>query len=41
MRSEIWIDEKPDSYSYVGDGHKRLTRAEVLQRATFIPKEKS
>lgn len=27
---EIWIDHKPDSFAFVGDGHKQLTRAECL-----------
>ena len=32
MRSEIWIDEKPDSFSYVDQGHIKLTRAECVAR---------
>ncbi|MEM7317788.1 MAG: GFA family protein [Pseudomonadota bacterium] len=31
MRSEIYIDEKPDSYAYAGEGHKRLSRADVIE----------
>jgi len=31
LSHEIYIDHKPDSFSFVGDGHKKLTRAEYLQ----------
>jgi hypothetical protein len=30
LSHEIFIDHKPDSFAYVGKGHKQLTRADVL-----------
>ncbi len=30
IENEIYTDMKPDSYAYVGEGHKRLTRAECI-----------
>lgn len=30
LTHEIFTDCKPDSFSYAGNGHKRLTRAEVM-----------
>ena len=30
LTHEIFFDHKPDSFAYAGDGHKRLTRADVL-----------
>ena len=36
MRSEIFIDDKPDGYEFVGQ-HERLTRAEVM--AKYAPKQ--
>lgn len=32
MRSEIWIDEKPDSFAYVDNGHAKLTRSECVAK---------
>lgn len=34
LRSEIFVDDKPDSYDFAG-AHKRLTRAEVM--AQYAP----
>ena len=31
LDNEIYIDMKPDSYAYAGEGHKRLTRAECIE----------
>ncbi|MEP1354032.1 MAG: GFA family protein [Tateyamaria sp.] len=31
LTHEIFVDHKPDSFAYAGDGHKRLTRADVLE----------
>ena len=30
LTHEIFVDAKPDSFAYVGETHKRLTRAEVV-----------
>ena len=30
IENEIYTDMKPDSYTYVGEGHKCLTRAECI-----------
>ncbi|MEL6450217.1 MAG: GFA family protein [Pseudomonadota bacterium] len=30
LTHEIFIDHKPDSFAYAGDGHKQLTRADVV-----------
>lgn len=30
LTHEIYIDQQPDSFTYSGSGHKRLTRADVL-----------
>ncbi|MEO0765980.1 MAG: GFA family protein [Pseudomonadota bacterium] len=30
LTHEIFVDHKPDSFAFAGDGHKRLTRADVL-----------
>ena len=30
LTHEIFVDHKPDSFAYAADGHKQLTRADVL-----------
>lgn len=32
LENEIYIDCKPDSYAYVGEGHVRLTRHECIAK---------
>jgi len=32
LDNEIYIDMKPDSYAYCGEGHKRLTRQECIEQ---------
>ncbi len=32
LDNEIYVDLKPDSYSYTGEGHKRLTRQECIEK---------
>jgi hypothetical protein len=36
MSHEIWIDHKPDSYGFAGDGHKRLTRQECVAKFSLL-----
>ena len=36
LRSEIYVDEAPDSYGFRGEGHPRLTRAEVIARLPIL-----
>ena len=32
LSHEIYIDHKPDSFGFVGEGHKKLTRAECVEK---------
>ena len=32
MTNEIYIDHKPDSFAYAGDGRRLLTRQECVER---------
>lgn len=32
LSKEIYIDHKPTSYAYLGDGHRQLTRAECVAK---------
>lgn len=32
LKSEIYIDHKPDSFAYSGDGHARLTRQQCVEK---------
>ena len=37
LTHEIWIEEKPDCFSYAGRAdRRRLTRADVIQEAPFV-----
>lgn len=36
MTSEIFIDHKPDSYTYAGEGRKTLTRQECVEKFTVL-----
>lgn len=36
LRNEIFIDQKPDSFSYAGEGRKTMTRAEVIEKAPQV-----
>lgn len=36
LTHEIYIDHKPDSFAYAGENHKRLTRAECVEKAPFL-----
>ena len=32
LDNEIYVDLKPDSYGYTGEGHKRLTRQDCIEK---------
>lgn len=37
LTSEIWIEDKPDSFAYAGaEARKQFTRAEVIAEAPFV-----
>ncbi len=36
MKSEIYIDHKPDSFAYAGEGRKLLTRAECVEKFSLL-----
>jgi hypothetical protein len=36
MTNEIYIDKKPDSYAFAGEGRNVLTRAEVVARFPLL-----
>ncbi|MFD1340839.1 GFA family protein [Litorisediminicola beolgyonensis] len=36
IKSEIFIDHKPDSYAFAGEGRTVLTRAEVIEKAPQV-----
>ena len=35
LKHEIYVDYKPDSFSYAGQDHKHLTRAEVIALQSY------
>lgn len=39
MASEIYIDHKPDSYAYAGEGRKLMTRADCVARFAALAGE--
>lgn len=39
MSSEIYIDHKPDSFAYTGEGRKVLTRAECVEKFELLDSE--
>lgn len=39
LSNEIYIDHKPDSYAFVGEGHLKLTRAECVAKFTRLDEE--
>lgn len=36
LSHEIYVDHKPDSFAYSGDGHKQLTGAEVIALQSYM-----
>lgn len=36
MTNEIYIDHKPDSFAYAGEGRKRLTRQECIEKFSLL-----
>lgn len=36
MTNEIYIDHKPDSFAYAGEGRKRLTRQECVEKFSLL-----
>lgn len=36
MTNEIYIDHKPDSYAYAGDGRKTMTRQECVEKFSLL-----
>lgn len=39
LSNEIYIDHKPDSYAYVGEGHTKLTRSECVEKFARLDEE--
>lgn len=39
LNYEIYIDHKPDSYAYVGSGHRVLTRADCVAKNPILDTE--
>jgi len=39
LSNEIYIDHKPDSFSYVGQGHPTLTRAQCVEKFARLDEE--
>lgn len=39
LTNEIYIDEKPDSFAFVGDKHQKLTRAECVEKFARLDEE--
>jgi len=39
MNSEIFIDHKPDSFAYAGEGRKVLTRQECVEKFSVLDSE--
>jgi len=39
MKSEIYIDHKPDSFGYAGEGRHLMTRADCVAKFSLLDSE--